>query len=903
MSTIINRLFSKGATTPEVEINAHEQYHSLLAHFYKKGNPSKKLDTLVDFCKNISFQADKELALYELAEHYLTVENYLLNIDAGYISTRKQLREELHNGYPDIATAGPLKILYEEGSSQDLKLGLLFSDFLFKELNKQFSDLRTEAPEFSELRKLDLDATDPLAFISNRRKIREYLNRLIGDYTAYRNESAISIAFASFTSYYKYLKGTKQLDYFLPDQFGKPCKEKQPPSRFTPPPQVPTPLAKSPQVAPSPTLPATVRYKAILENLLDCFLLFEDSGDIIEANSAACKLLNIDKKNTRVHSIFNKLPEEFVKKLQNEIADKEHKIPKTIIGHRQDIELVQAQGEVRYYEVTITNNYTEEVDTYSLLLKNITETKEALTSINAQKENAERAAQAKSTFLSNMSHEIRTPLNVILGLSDILKRSDNKDPDLFIKNVDGIDFSAKNLLSIVNDILDFSKIEAGKLSIQAYDFNVKEVITSLTDGFAIKAQEKGVQVITQIDEHLPDFVVGDQYRLNQILTNLIGNALKFTEEGAIHVLIKEDVSDPMQPKLYFEVKDTGIGISEDKLARIFDSFYQVEGAENSKITGTGLGLAITKELIELQQGTLRATSIPGEGSTFFFRLPHNKSTLQQAEDIVHSKSRSDSDLAGLRVLVAEDNKMNQFYIEQLLSRLEIEVDIAENGKEAVAIYNSKEKGHYDLILMDMHMPIMNGTEAISEIRRSHKDSLKKVPIVACSADVFPEARKEAMKAGIDFYLTKPLSEEALKEVLFWLISDTGEALSITDSGDNTRSNKVDLKKLRETFDGDDDFIATLLDVFIAETPDDYNSLRTCMEREFFPRASKLAHKMKSSFMNLGMTNHGYHLQQIESNVNRTDSVAIAVDHWKEFQKLYTKSLLDVNLLMIELKGN
>ncbi|HBT09022.1 MAG TPA: hypothetical protein DEB18_05610, partial [Leeuwenhoekiella sp.] len=210
-------------------------------------------------------------------------------------------------------------------------------------------------------------------------------------------------------------------------------------------------------------------------------------------------------------------------------------------------------------------------------------------------------------------------------------------------------------------------------------------------------------------------------------------------------------------------------------------------------------------------------------------------------------------------------------------------------------------------LMDMHMPVMNGIDAIALIRKSEKNLLKKVPIVACSADVFPEARKNAIKAGIDFYLTKPLKEEALKEVLYWLVSEDTETQKpvpkkdLEDTTPENESTSVDIQNLFKIFDNDKDFVISLLEVFITETPEDLNSLRNCVEREYYPRASTLAHKMKSSFMNLGMTQPGHHLQKIEAYITKPDKLEDAKAHLKAFENLYNKALLDVNLQLIKLK--
>ncbi|MEE3227190.1 MAG: ATP-binding protein, partial [Bacteroidota bacterium] len=332
--------------------------------------------------------------------------------------------------------------------------------------------------------------------------------------------------------------------------------------------------------------------------------------------------------------------------------------PLALIGNRVELDIRNTQGELMPYEVTFTNNYSEPVDTFSLFIRNITERKDTLKA----KMNAERTAEAKTTFLSNMSHEIRTPLNVILGLSEILIKKGFDDKQLLKKNLEGISFSAKNLLSIVNDILDFSKIEAGKLTLQSSDFNLAEVITNLSNAFEVKAREKGLKLNTEIDPSIPDIVIGDQYRLNQIITNLLGNAIKFTKRGTIQLELKLVKETAEAVKIKFTVKDTGIGIPAEQLNKIFDSFYQVDEPEHAKINGTGLGLSITKELINLQDGKLSAESLVGEGSTFYFDLSFEKSKRKKLQDLEKPVDGKPKHLKGLTVLVAEDNKMNQFYI-------------------------------------------------------------------------------------------------------------------------------------------------------------------------------------------------------------------------------------------------
>lgn len=901
MSNFINRFLKKSeASLPREEKSS--RYDDFLAHFYNQGFNSDKLDEIKKKVKETRISADENTAQFQLVHLYLAIENYLLIYDAGFLGSKSSLRKELSSTFFEIARTPPFKILEEQDRVQEIKLAYTFALYCFDKSTALVDYFSKLSPEFTIKKEIDYNLLkeDMVHYLSCRRKIREYIEQLHVEITSKTIKNSTTYPYEEwcndFQNYFEHLETVDKIAYYIPE---KAVEKKA--SAMSVQTTAVTQKETSAIITSKAKESSTVLFSA-LENMLDKAIIFDSSGKILYGNYKARKVFNLEDLKTNPKDIYDLLPPIVGLELQRDIEDSTYTYDKEVVGVRRDIVITMADGVREYFEISTSNNFSEDTDTYSIFFKNITKKKDTLETINKEMEHAQRAAKAKATFLSNMSHEIRTPLNVILGLADIITKSDNEDSELFKKNIEGIDFSAKSLLSIVNDILDFSKIEAGKLSIQSYDFNIRKVIISLANGFASKANEKGVEVHTVIDPQVPDIVIGDQYRINQILTNLIGNAIKFTNEGKVEIIVNATSKDEENIDVSFEVKDTGIGISDDKITSIFDSFYQVEDTANSKVGGTGLGLAITKELINLQQGELTATSTLGVGSSFSFTIPLIKSKLQSTEETVKTHTSNDKQLEGLKVLVAEDNTMNQFYISQLLNRLGIDVAMASNGQEAVEIYNNAPKGYYNLILMDMHMPILGGIEAISAIRESRKYTLKKTPIVICSADVFPESRKEAIKAGIDFYLTKPLEEDALKEVLYWLISNEDlYDLQSPKTSDKSLSSAVNMSKLRETFDNDEEFIISLLEVFIADTPDDYKSLITCMERGFYQRASGLAHKIKSSFMNLGMTQQGYILQQIEKHTTPSGTVETAQKYVEQLQQMYTKSLLDVNIILIELK--
>ncbi|MEL6812483.1 MAG: ATP-binding protein [Bacteroidota bacterium] len=500
-------------------------------------------------------------------------------------------------------------------------------------------------------------------------------------------------------------------------------------------------------------------YSAVLHNSLNANIIFNRDGSIIRWNVIAQELFD-DGSN-----LYQLIPSVFNKELIARINNPSLKIIKQLATDSFDFRITRNK-ETSYYSLKTSPIFVDDEILFFCVINDITKEETTRKLIEEAKDLAEKSALAKTTFLSNMSHEIRTPLNVILGLAELFNKDNFTGSEREFENIEIIKFSAENLLTLVNDILDFSKINAGKMNIQHVDFNLFEVIENLTAGFTHKAREKGLNYVTELDETAPKFVKGDQFRLSQILNNLLSNAIKFTSKGhvSLSVKVKQQLKDRVD--LTFEVKDTGIGISKENQVEIFESFYQTIDEKGEKPLGTGLGLSITKQLVALLGGELYMNSTMGKGTVFGFEINYPLSNLN-SDAIVSSDMNKDAAhlaLRGKHILVAEDNKLNQLFITQLLNQWEAHVTIANNGFEAI---DAVKKDTFDLILMDVHMPIVNGLEATKEIRR-FADSTKDTPIVACSADVFPESRRQAEEAGVDFYITKPVNKESIKEILFLL---------------------------------------------------------------------------------------------------------------------------------------
>jgi signal transduction histidine kinase/DNA-binding NarL/FixJ family response regulator len=377
----------------------------------------------------------------------------------------------------------------------------------------------------------------------------------------------------------------------------------------------------------------------------------------------------------------------------------------------------------------------------------------------------ERATRAKTEFLATMSHEIRTPLNAILGMADLLAETGLNDAQR--KYVEVFQRAGANLLGLINDILDLSKVEAGQMELESVDFELADVVRGVLDLTRLRATIKGLEVGSTLAEGLPPVLIGDPLRLRQILLNLLGNAMKFTESGRLEVEVALDPADPQPGALLFRVKDTGIGIPEDKLGSIFENFSQADSSTTRKYGGTGLGLAISKRLVELMGGRIWVESVVGQGSTFLFtaKLGVSKRPANSLGTGIRpgSSPQVTVRLAATHLLLADDSEDNRFLIGEYLKHSRCIVDFAENGEIALAKMKS---GHYDLVLMDAHMPVMDGYAATRAMRAWERvQSARQVPILALTADAFKEAVEQSAAAGFNAHLTKPIAKLTLMDAI------------------------------------------------------------------------------------------------------------------------------------------
>ena len=439
--------------------------------------------------------------------------------------------------------------------------------------------------------------------------------------------------------------------------------------------------------------------------------------------------------------------------------DESHPLRRAMAGELDQFvsKMTLPHGEL-YFQNTVFSDPSDNESVIGVAL-DITAAKLAEEETLKAKELAEVAALAKQQFLSNMSHEIRTPLNAIIGMTHLLLEEDPHPGQE--ENLKILKFSGENLLALVNDILDYSKIISGKVEFESINFNLLDFINSIKRSHQFKAAEKGITLKVKMDSELPERLNGDPVRLAQILNNLVSNAIKFTSGGAVTIDLSLHKAHPDSVEVDFLVSDTGIGIDTSLKEFIFENFTQASADTTRRFGGTGLGLAITKRLLQLQGSDIYVESEIGKGSDFYFRLrinkPHKESNTMN-NNVFAGSLKEDQNLSGFRVLLVEDNEMNRIVATKFMKRWSLEVDYAPNGAEAV---DQADKQPYDIILMDLQMPKMDGYEASRRIRSLPGDWFSRIPIIALTASVEPEIIDRIKLAGMDDYMSKPFNPTEL----------------------------------------------------------------------------------------------------------------------------------------------
>ncbi len=540
-----------------------------------------------------------------------------------------------------------------------------------------------------------------------------------------------------------------------------------------------------------------------------------------------------------------------------------------------------------WVSVTCIKNTEGTILGYFSAAEDYTVKKQVEQSLIEAKNLAEQAAHAKDSFLANMSHEIRTPLNAIIGFTELLSQN-TLDPTLK-DYVNNINTAGANLLLIINDILDISKIESGQLVIESLPINLKSTLKHVYDLLKVKASEKNIEFNLFLDADMPEFVMGDKGRINQILMNLAGNSLKFTEKGDVTISVKKMEETEKTIKLRFSIKDTGIGIPDNKINSIFERFTQAEASTTRRFGGTGLGLNIVKQLVELQNGQINVTSKVGQGSDFYFILDFLKVETPKSEKATEIIQPKEESLGHLSILLCEDNELNQHLAKRVIEKFGFDLDIANNGKEGIDRILMK---NYDLILMDLQMSVMDGYQTTIYIREVLK---KDIPIIAMTAHSLVGERQKCKDIGMNAYVSKPFKQTELLEQIKAVVhkkshmDDTKEVFhsveikeilepefstKTANNMDNVQNDSpakiaIDFSYIEELSGGDQDFKYEMVKLFIQSIPEDLDKLEDALKNKDSTAIAKLAHHMKSSLSMFKLDKEVEFLSETEKNAKNS----------------------------------
>jgi PAS domain S-box-containing protein len=607
------------------------------------------------------------------------------------------------------------------------------------------------------------------------------------------------------------------------------------------------------------------RYQNIFNNSQTFVCTHDLDGKLLTVNPATCKKLGYTNEELVGKNLSDFIPVKDLDAFQKEYLD----VVKNTGSAKGLFKVISKSS--REYILLYYNFKVEEENGNSYIMgfsQDVTERKKFEKEIRKTKQNTEDALKAKNSFLASMSHEIRTPLGGIIGITNLLAKTHLNEQQRKFANL--ISSSANSLLTIVNDVLDFEKISSGKFILEHIPFKLVDKVNSTIQTFQFKAEEKSVTLSFKSNVSDDLIVVGDPARLGQILNNLLSNSLKFTSSGGIYLSIYYYKNDHKTTTLEFEVSDTGIGIKPDKLNEIFNPYVQASSDTSRKYGGTGLGLSICKELIEMQGGKITVDSAVGVGTTFTFYIPYEKGDpsmlLKDNTDAVDYNS-----LKGTNILIAEDMELNQFLVENILQSWGCKITIVNNGREALehVIENT-----YDIVLMDIHMPEMDGITATEHIRALDVPEKASVPIIALTANALKEHHLNYIDAGMNDCVTKPYTEEKLFQAIMNILKPgskpTAEIVAAlhTEDDDYIAQSSIlyDLTLINSYAKGEPVLVKKMISVFLDSMNSELKKLDIAEKENDFPAISKVAHKMKAAIDTLGIDS----LKQVVRDIETTN---------------------------------
>jgi PAS domain S-box-containing protein len=585
------------------------------------------------------------------------------------------------------------------------------------------------------------------------------------------------------------------------------------------------------------------RYEVIFSQSKDA--IYISNGTTLEDfNDAAVKLFGYSEEDLQTIS---------VSKLYKNLEDKERfnmMMDKFSFVKDFEVELVQKNGTIKTCLLTSNAIKTDEFTGYHGIIRDVT-ARQQTESLRKAKELAERSAEIKEKFLANVSHEMRTPMNAILGLTNILLKTGlDEEQDNYLSSIRE---SSQHLLGIINDILEISSLKEGKINLEEKEINIYHIINNMVNIIDYKVQENDLTLEVDIAPDVDKLMLGDGLRLQQILTNLAGNAVKFTENGFINIGVKKIRETEREVFLSFSVMDSGIGIPKDKIEVIFETFTRVFDPKVKTFGGTGLGLAITKQLVQLHGGTIRVESELGKGSTFICEIPFKKVAQREieVEEIVEETYTLDLG-RDIQILLVEDHKLNQIVARKTLEKefSNVIVTIADNGQIAV---DKLRENDYDLILMDIQMPIMDGYEATKYIRENMPPEKANITIFAMTAHAHMAQDEKFKEYGMDDCVLKPFEPKQLFSKIAYYVNNKNQISSKKENMNNTELPKatIDLSYMDLMADGDNDMKKIMLELLFEEPLQEIQSMYQMLKDDNLSDIKKVSHKMKSTLAFVG----------------------------------------------------
>ena len=574
------------------------------------------------------------------------------------------------------------------------------------------------------------------------------------------------------------------------------------------------------------------KYSRIIENLKFGLVEVDLNEIITKVYPAFCELTGY----TESELLGQNARELFALKEEKEDSEVLNEKRKEGVSNVYERRIRRKDGKIIYLIISgapIFNDQNEIIGSMGIHV-DITERKLLEQDLTSAKEAALASMKAKEMFLANMSHEIRTPMNVIIGMTDLIADSElNADQQKYVR---AVKTSADNLLGLINDILDFSKIEAGHLQLEETTADVHEVFNQLELGFTELATKKGISFSCIVEQNISQSLLFDSAKLNQVLVNLISNAIKFTEKGQVKVSAELASEQGKTQKILFRVKDTGIGIDRVNHEQIFSTFIQEDAGISRKFGGTGLGLSISRSIIRKMGGDILVNSRKGEGSEFYFELVFNR---MEESDLQQVTVSNQSDLGGIKILVAEDNELNRLLISSVLNKEKVFHRIAENGKQAIEFL---QKDHYDIILMDIQMPEMDGITAARMIREQLQMS---IPIVALSANATPDDTRKYLSVGMNAHVPKPFKREQLFDVIKGVLKHEVE-VEVEHPMTQEIHSSYSTVELDQIGGGDENFVLSVLQTFVTTIPRQMQNIKKALISKDVGNLRSIAHQIKPS---------------------------------------------------------